>query len=94
MNLLYFLLIDAPKAWQFGFTPTITYDARASAGNKWNVPVGLQVAKTTRMGKLPVKFQLAVEYSVVHQDIYGDRTKLVFEVIGHFAPDPPVDSGR
>jgi hypothetical protein len=61
--------------------PTITYDARATSGNKWNVPVGLSVAKTTLVGKLPVKFQVGVEYSVVSQDTYGDQGKLVLEVI-------------
>jgi len=81
MNLLYFLSVNLPNAWQFGFNPTITYDARAISGSRWNVPVGLMVAKTTRLGKLPVKFNFGVEYSVVTQDVYGDRAKLVLEVI-------------
>jgi hypothetical protein len=81
LNLLYFASFDLPQAWQFGFDPTVTYDARASAGNRWNVPVGLNVAKTTRLGPLPVKLQFGVEYSVVSPKAYGDRSKLVLEVI-------------
>ncbi len=81
MNLLYFLSVNLPNAWQFGFNPTITYDARATPDNRWNVPVGLMVTKTTLLGKLPVKFNFGVEYSVVSQDVYGDRAKLVLEVI-------------
>ncbi len=81
LNLLYFLSVNLPNAWQFGFSPTITYDARAIPGNRWNVPVGLMVAKTTLLGKLPVKFNFGLEYSVVSQDLYGDRAKLVLEVI-------------
>lgn len=81
LNLLYFLSVNLPNAWQFGFNPTITYDARAIPGNRWNVPVGLMVAKTTLLGKLPVKFNFGLEYSVVSQDVYGDRAKLVLEVI-------------
>ena len=81
MNLLYFLSVNLPNAWQFGFNPTINYDARAISGNRWNVPVGLMVAKTTLLGKLPVKFNFGLEYSVVSQDVYGDRAKLVLEVI-------------
>jgi len=81
MNLLYFFALNLPSAWQIAFDPTITYDARATSGNKWNVPVGLSVAKTTLIGKLPVKFQLGVEYSVVSQDTYGDQGRLVLEVI-------------
>ena len=81
MNLLYLMSINLPDAWQFGFSPTITYDHRASSGNEWNVPVGLLVSKTTLVGKLPVKFSFGVEYSVVSQDAYGEQAKLVFEVI-------------
>jgi hypothetical protein len=81
MNLLYFLSVNLPNAWQFGFDPTITYDARAASGNKWNVPVGLLVTKTTLLGKLPVKFNFGLEYSIVSQDAYGQRAQLVLEVI-------------
>jgi hypothetical protein len=81
LNLLYFLSVNLPNAWQFGFSPSITYDARATPGNRWNVPVGLLVTKTTLLGKLPVKFNFGLEYSVVSQDLYGDRARLVLEVI-------------
>jgi hypothetical protein len=81
MNLLYFAFVNLPDAWQFGFNPTITYDRRAAPGNKWNVPVGLLVAKTTLVGKLPVKFTFGVEYSVVTPDVYGEQARLVLEVI-------------
>ena len=64
---------NLPNAWQISFDPTITYDARATSGNKWNVPVGLSVAKTTLLGKLPVKLSLGAEYSVsgTHSDGEG-----------------------
>jgi hypothetical protein len=81
LNLLYFLSVNLPNAWQFGFDPTITYDARATSGNRWNVPVGLMVTKTTLLGKMPVKFNFGIEYSVVSQDAYGQRAQLVLEVI-------------
>jgi hypothetical protein len=81
LHLLYFLYVNLPNAWQFGFDPTITYDARATEGNKWNVPVSLLVTKTTRFGKLPVKFQFGVQYSVVSPEAYGERAQLVLDVI-------------
>lgn len=86
LNLLYFLFVNLPNAWQFGFDPTITYDARATSGNMWNVPVGLLVTKTTLLGKMPVKFQFGVEYSVVSQDLYGQRARLVLDVIPVIPP--------
>jgi len=81
LNLLYFLVFNLPDAWQVGLNPTINYDHRATSGNKWNVPLGLIAAKTTRFGKLPVKFQLGIEYSVVSQDDFGQRAQLKLNVI-------------
>jgi len=52
-----------------GFNPTITYNNEAVSDNKWNVPVGLGVAKIIKFGKLPVKFQLSTEKSFIRQVI-------------------------
>jgi hypothetical protein len=73
MNLLYFGFLNLPNAWQVGMNPVITYDNKASRGNKWNVPIGLVVAKTIKFGKTPLKIQAGVEYSVVSQDDFGKR---------------------
>ena len=73
MNLLYFGWLNLPNAWQVGFNPGITYDHKASKGNRWNVPVGIVVAKMTKFGGLPVKIQFGIEYSVVSQDDFGKR---------------------
>ena len=80
-EILYFGYLNLPDAWQVGFSPTITYDTKASSGNKWNVPVGLTVAKTTSIAKKPVKFQLGFEYSVVSQDDFGKRFLIKLNVI-------------
>jgi hypothetical protein len=81
MNLLYFAYLNLPNAWQVGMNPAITYDHKASRGNKWNVPIGLLATKTTKVGGLPVKFQLGVEYSVIGQDDFGKRFLLKLNVI-------------
>jgi hypothetical protein len=44
---------DLPDAWQVGMTPTITNNHQALAGSKWNVPVGLFVRKTLKIGNMP-----------------------------------------
>ena len=65
-----------------GFNPTITYNDKAnSSDNKWNVPVGLGVAKTMKFGKMPVKFQFSVEKSVVRQDTFGKDWNVRLNVI-------------
>ncbi|RPJ52293.1 MAG: hypothetical protein EHM23_33060 [Acidobacteria bacterium] len=82
LHLLYFLFYNLPNAWQIGSSPTITYDNRASSGNKWNVPVGLIVSKTTRIiGGMMAKFELGIEYSVVSQDAFGQRAAIKLSVI-------------
>ncbi len=81
MSFLYFAFLNLPNAWQVGFNPSIAFDAKGSSGNKWNVPVGITVAKTVRMGKMPVKFQFGVEYSVVSQDDFGKRALIKLTVI-------------
>ena len=78
---LYFAFYNLPDAWQIGFNPTISYDAKASSGNRWNVPVGLTATKTTRIANRPVKFQLGFEYSVVSQDDFGQRFQIKLNVI-------------
>jgi hypothetical protein len=85
-NLLYFFFYNLPNAWQIGTNPTIAYDQKASGGNKWNVPIGITVAKTTKMGKMPVKFQFGVEYSVANQDDYGKRWLIKLNIIPVIAP--------
>ena len=81
LNMLYFMFYNLPNAWQIGFSPTITYDHRASSGNKWNAPVGFTVWKTARMGRMITKFELGVEYSVVRQEAFGQRATVKFSVI-------------
>ena len=81
MNLLYFAYWNLPNAWQIGVNPVITYDHKASRGNKWNVPLGIGFTKTRKIGNLPVKFQFSVEYSVVSQDDFGKRALIKLNII-------------
>jgi hypothetical protein len=39
----------------------------------WTVPVGLGLAKVVKLGRLPVKLQLAVQYMPVHPRISGQE---------------------
>jgi len=80
MNLLYFGFINLPNAWQIGTNPVVTYDNKASKGNRWNVPLGITATKTIKIGKAPVKIQFGIEYSVVSQDDFGKvaQFKLTF----------------
>jgi hypothetical protein len=80
LSLLYNFTYILPAAWQIGFNPTISYNNKALSGNKWDVPVGLFVAKTIKIGRMPFKFQATVEYSVVSPDAFGKRANFRFVV--------------
>jgi hypothetical protein len=79
-SLFYFLTFNLPDAWQVGMHPTITYNDKASSGNKWNVPVGLFAGKTVKIGKTPVNFKAGLEYSVVSQDDFGQRAQFRLQI--------------
>jgi hypothetical protein len=81
MNLLYFAYINLADAWQIGFNPAVTYNDKAAHGNKWNVPVGMGLTHTMKLGNRPVKFQFSVEYSVVSQDDFGKRAMIKLNII-------------
>ncbi len=72
-SMLYMFAYDLADAWQVGMNPTISYNHAATDGNKWNVPVGLFISKTIRLGKTPVNIKLGSEYSVVSEDDFGKR---------------------
>jgi hypothetical protein len=81
LSMLYFFVYNLPEAWQVGFNPTVSYNHNAPSDNRWNVPVGLIVAKTTKIRGKPVKFQLGIEYSVVGQDDFGQVAQIKLNII-------------
>jgi hypothetical protein len=80
-SILPFFYYNLPDAWQIGFSPTITYNDKATSGNKWNVPFGPVVAKMVKVGKLPVKLQLGIEYAVERQDDFGPEWRIKLNII-------------
>jgi hypothetical protein len=79
-SMLYIINYMLGDAWQIGTRPTITYNDKADSGNKWNVPVGLYVGKTVKIGKMPLNIKAVVEYSVVSEDTFGKRAAFRFEI--------------
>jgi hypothetical protein len=80
-SILPFFFYNLPDAWQVGFSPTITYNDKATSGNEWNVPFGPMVAKMTKIGKMPVKFQVGVEYAIERQDAFGQEWRIRLNII-------------
>jgi len=80
LGLLYALIFNLPDAWQIGMNPSITYNDKATSGNKWNVPIGLFAAKTIKVGRTPVNIRVGLEYSVVSPDDFGQRAQFRIQI--------------
>ena len=57
--------------WQLISNPTITYDWEGDGGNKLKLPLGGGIAKTTRIGKMPLRLAGEVQYFVASTDRFG-----------------------
>jgi len=71
MTAQYFYAYGLGKGWQISSSPIITYDAKADSDEAWTVPVGIGVAKTTKLGNKPWKFQFQVQKYVEQPDAFG-----------------------
>lgn len=59
------------NGWQLVANPVITYDWEGDSGNKLNLPLGGGVAKTTQIGKMPLRLAAEVQYYVASTDRFG-----------------------
>ncbi len=80
-NMFYWFLYNITDEWQIGLNPTITYDNKASRGNRWNVPVGLIVSRVTTIFGKPFRWEAGVEYSVVRQDDFGEVARFKINLL-------------
>lgn len=67
----YFYAFSLGNGWQIASSPVISYDWEADSEDAWTVPIGVGLAKTTRIGNTPWKFQLQVEKFVLQADTFG-----------------------
>ena len=80
-NMFYWFFYNITDEWQIGTNPTIQWNDAADKGNKWNVPVGLALAKITKWFGGPVRVEFGVDYSVVREDDYGEVARVKFNLI-------------
>jgi len=69
------------NGWQIESNPTILYDWEAVDGNKWTVPIGGGASRTLRLGRVPMKLALEVEYFVVSPDRFGPEWLFSFSFV-------------
>ena len=59
--------------WSISYSGNILANWKASSGNVWTVPLGIGISKVEKLGGLPVKFALAVQYMPIHPDDFGQK---------------------
>ncbi len=64
----YFIAIGLGSGWQFSTSPNFAYDWETS---DLTFPVGAGIAKTTHIGKIPLKIQVEAQYYVEQTDAFG-----------------------
>ena len=80
MSLIYAFVRTLPNGWTVGTNPNMFVDWEASSGNKVSFPVGLQVGKLRKLGPMPVKFDLQVQYYAVRPQVYGPKWNLQLQI--------------
>jgi hypothetical protein len=84
----YFYTVNLSDGWQISGSPTFSYNHEApTEEEKWTLPVGVGVAKTTRFGKTPWKFSLQYWQFVKQADSLGPDFQIRFS-LGPVVPLP------
>jgi len=73
MNLQPFAAWFFGEGWSVGYSGNILADWKAPSGNKWTVPIGVAIGKVLRLGKLPLKINLAAQYMPIRPDNVGQQ---------------------
>jgi hypothetical protein len=80
MNLQPIATIFFGQGWSFGYSGNILADWTAPSEDVWTVPIGLGLGKVVKLGRLPVKIQLALQYMPVHPRISGQEWNVQLQV--------------
>jgi hypothetical protein len=74
MNLQPFAAYFLPGGWSIGYSGNILANWKAdSAGDVWTIPIGIGIGKVVKLGHLPVKIALALQYMVHQPDNFGQQ---------------------
>jgi hypothetical protein len=73
MNLQPFFAWFFGEGWSVGYSGNILADWKAPSNNRWTVPIGVAIGKVVKLGKLPIKIQLAGQYMPIRPDNVGQE---------------------
>src|SRR5262245_2358606 len=80
MNLQPFFSWFLGEGWSVGYSGNILANWKASSNNVWTVPIGVAVGKVLKLGKLPVKIQLAGQYMPIRPDNVGQEWNIQLQL--------------
>lgn len=76
----YFYAYGLGNGWQISAAPVLVYDWKADGGDAWTVPIGLGIAKTTKIKGDIWKFRFEVHKYVAQPDIFGPEWLVKFTI--------------
>ncbi len=59
--------------WSVGYSGSILANWKNDSSDVWTVPIGASVAKVTKLGKVPVRFALGLQWMPIQPDRYGQE---------------------
>jgi hypothetical protein len=68
------------EGWSVGYSGNILANWKAPSSNRWTVPVGVAVGKVLKLGRLPVKVQLAGQYMPIRPDNVGQEWNIQLQL--------------
>jgi hypothetical protein len=80
MNLQPIAAIFFGEGWSLGYSGNILANWNAPSEDVWTVPLGLGLGKVVKLGRLPVKIQLALQYMPVHPRISGQEWNVQVQI--------------
>lgn len=75
-----FFTVNLKHGWQIQSQPLWSYNHNATSGNKWTLPVGLAISKTSVFDKMPIKFSLQYYNYIESPDAFGPEHQVRFIV--------------
>ena len=73
MNLQPFAAWFFGEGWKVGYSGNILADWKAPSNNRWTVPIGVELGKVVKLGRVPVSIALAVQYMPIRPDNVGQQ---------------------
>ena len=80
MSMQYGFVYFFSNGWSLGTNPDMLVDWEAPRNERVVFPSGLQVGKLSKIGSLPVKFDLQGQYYAVHPENYGSKWGVQLQV--------------